>query len=114
LAGTLYALPWFVDVGLLYWRTDLVRDAPSSLTSLDQAARQSMTSGETPFGLIWTGARYEGLVTVFVEYLAAFGGGILSEEGRVIVDEPKAVEALSRMCRANHRGCRADRGAELA
>jgi len=97
--GTLYALPWFVDVGLLYWRTDLLRDAPSSLATLEQAARQSMTSGETPFGLVWTGARYEGLVTVFVEYLAAFGGGILSDEGRVIVDEPKAVEALSHMCR---------------
>ena len=97
--GTLYALPWFVDVGLLYWRTDLLRDAPSSLATLEQAARQSMTSGETPFGLVWTGARYEGLVTVFVEYLAAFGAGILSDEGRVIVDEPKAVEALSRMCR---------------
>jgi multiple sugar transport system substrate-binding protein len=97
--GTLYALPWFVDVGLLYFRTDLVRDAPMSLTRLEEAARQSLTTGETPFGLVWTGARYEGLITVFVEYLAAFGGGILSDEGRVIVDEPDAIEALSRMCR---------------
>jgi ABC-type glycerol-3-phosphate transport system substrate-binding protein len=97
--GTLYALPWFVDVGLLYFRTDLVRDAPMSLTRLEEAARQSMATGETPFGLVWTGARYEGLITVFVEYLAAFGGGILSDEGRVIVDEPNAVEALSQMCR---------------
>src|SRR5262245_60712292 len=96
--GTLYALPWFVDVGLLYWRTDLLRDAPSTLNALEQAARQSMTAGHTRFGLVWTGARYEGLVTVFVEYLAAFGGGILSDDGRVIVDEPAAVEALSRMC----------------
>jgi multiple sugar transport system substrate-binding protein len=95
--GTLYALPWFVDVGLLYWRTDLLRDAPSSLDALEQAARQSMTSGATRFGLVWTGARYEGLVTVFIEYLAAFGGGILSDDGRVIVDEPAAVQALSRM-----------------
>ena len=97
--GTLYALPWFVDVGLLYFRTDLMRDAPMSLTRLEEAARQSMTTGETPFGLVWTGARYEGLITVFVEYLAAFGGGILSDDGRVIVDEPNAVEALSRMRR---------------
>jgi multiple sugar transport system substrate-binding protein len=97
--GVLYALPWFVDVGLLYWRTDLLQAAPASLTALEQAARRSMTSGETPFGLVWTGARYEGLVTVFVEYLAAAGGGILSEDGRVTVDAPAAVEALTRMRR---------------
>jgi len=95
--GALYALPWFVDVGLLYWRTDLLRSAPASVTALELAARQSITGGQTPFGLVWTGARYEGLVTVFVEYLAAAGGGILSDDGRVIVDEAAAVAALSRM-----------------
>jgi multiple sugar transport system substrate-binding protein len=95
--GALYALPWFVDVGLLYWRTDLLHSAPTSLTALEQAARQAMRSGQTSSGLLWTGARYEGLVTVFVEYLAATGGGIFADDGRVIVDEAAAVAALSRM-----------------
>ena len=27
--GRLYGLPWFVDVGMLYWRTDLVARAPA-------------------------------------------------------------------------------------
>jgi ABC-type glycerol-3-phosphate transport system substrate-binding protein len=95
--GALYALPWFVDVGLLYWRTDLLPSAPASLTALERTARESLTRGETPLGLVWTGARYEGLITVFVEYLAAAGGGILADDGRVIVDEAAAVAALSRM-----------------
>ena len=30
-----------------------------------------------PFGFVWQGARYEGLVTVFLEHLGAFGGAIL-------------------------------------
>lgn len=95
----LYALPLFVDVGLLYWRSDLMPEAPRSLDDLDRIARRLMESGQTRSGLVWAGARYEGLITVFIEYLAAFGGGILTSDGRVIVDEPEAVNALSRMRR---------------
>jgi multiple sugar transport system substrate-binding protein len=46
---------------------------------------------------VWQGARYEGLVTVFLEHLAAFGGRILDADGRVVVDEPAAIEALTFM-----------------
>ena len=31
--GELFALPWFVDVGMLYWRTDLFEQAPPPGTS---------------------------------------------------------------------------------
>jgi multiple sugar transport system substrate-binding protein len=50
-----------------------------------------------PFGLVWQGARYEGLVTVFLEYLGAFGGRILDDEGRVVVNSDAAVLALATM-----------------
>ncbi|MBI4478382.1 MAG: ABC transporter substrate-binding protein [Acidobacteria bacterium] len=95
--GTLYAVPWFVDLGLLYWRTDLLDAPPRSLSDLGDAARRVQSAGRTRFGLVWQGARYEGLVTVFVEHLSAFGGGILDAAGRVIVDEPPAVRALTFM-----------------
>ena len=36
-------------------------------------------------------------MTVFVEYLAAFGGTILARDGRVALDEPAAVAALEAM-----------------
>jgi multiple sugar transport system substrate-binding protein len=97
---TLYAVPWFVDLGLLYWRSDLFPAPPRSLQALRAAARGSQQSGATRFGLVWQGARYEGLVTVFLEHLGAFGGGIIDERGRVIVDEPAAVRALAFMCDA--------------
>ena len=54
----------------------------SSLARLGGAPRRH----GLPFGLVWQGARYEGLVTVFVEYLGAFGGAILDGDGRVVVD----------------------------
>jgi multiple sugar transport system substrate-binding protein len=95
--GRLYALPWFVDIGLLYWRTDLLERAPSTLAELRDTARRAVDSGTTRWGLAWQGARYEGLITVFVEHLGAFGGGILNEDGEVIVDRPEAVRALTFM-----------------
>jgi multiple sugar transport system substrate-binding protein len=95
--GSLFALPWFVDVGMLYRRTDLVPRAPRDLDDLMQLAGDAMVGNRVPFGLVWQGARYEGLVTTFVEYLGAFGGAILDAEGRVVVDSAAAVRALTFM-----------------
>ena len=97
-AGTLYALPWFADVGLLYRRTDLVPREPATLAQLVSTAR-SVTSrpGGPRHGIVWQGARYEGLITTFVEYLGAFGGRILDENGKVVVNEDAAVRALEFM-----------------
>jgi multiple sugar transport system substrate-binding protein len=94
---TLYAFPWFVDVGLVYWRTDLLASAPRSVAELREAAMRVAASGPVRFGLVWQGARYEGLVTVFLEYLTAFGGRILDADGRVVVDAPAGVRALTVM-----------------
>ena len=95
--GALYALPWFVDVGMLYWRTDLMPGPPRDLGDLARLAARARDEGGVPFGFVWQGARYEGLVTVFLEHLGAFGGAILDDEGRVVVDSDAAVSALTHM-----------------
>jgi multiple sugar transport system substrate-binding protein len=86
--GHLYAVPWFVDVGMLYWRTDLAAHAPATLEALVTAAAGSG-------GFVWQGARYEGLITVFVEVLGGFGGRIMDSVGRVTVDADAGVAALT-------------------
>jgi len=97
-AGKLYALPWFADVGLLYRRTDLVPREPQTLGQLVTNAKTAMSRPGGPrHGIVWQGARYEGLVTTFVEYLGAFGGRILDEKGRVVVNQDEAVRALEFM-----------------
>jgi multiple sugar transport system substrate-binding protein len=102
--GSLFALPWFMDVGLLYWRTDLAPNPPHTLDELISQAQRARDSGAVPFGLVWQGARYEGLVTVFVEFLGAFGGTILDDRGSVTVDSPAAVQALTFMRNAIRNG----------
>ena len=101
--GRLFALPWFVDVGMLYWRTDLMPHAPENFDELIAFAVAAREQYKVPAGFIWQGARYEGLVTVFVEHLGAFGGAILDDQGRVSVDSDAAVAALTAMRDEIHR-----------
>ena len=100
--GRLYAVPWIVDVGMLYWRTDLMAAAPATLAELEREAARAKSERRLPYGLVWQGARYEGLVTVFTEYLGAHGGRIL-DGGRITVDSPAGVRALTAMRDEIHR-----------
>jgi multiple sugar transport system substrate-binding protein len=94
---SLYAMPWFTDVALLYWRTDLIERAPDTYAELEAAARSAIRRGDAPYGLLWQGARYEGLVTVFLEHLHAFGGSVLHPDGSVALDSSEALAALTFM-----------------
>ncbi|HEY4735663.1 MAG TPA: ABC transporter substrate-binding protein [Gemmatimonadaceae bacterium] len=97
-AGKLYALPWFADVGLLYRRTDLVPREPRTLEEVVSEARTAMARRGGPrYGIVLQAARYEGLITGFVEYLGAFGGRIIDDRGEVVVNRPEAVRALEFM-----------------
>jgi multiple sugar transport system substrate-binding protein len=95
--GTLYAVPWFVDVGMLYYRSDIVSRPPETLDGLIAAAADAVGNGRATYGWVWQGARYEGLVCVFLEHLGAFGGRILDDAGRVAVNSEAAVRALTFM-----------------
>ena len=97
-AGKLYALPWFADVGLLFRRTDLIPREPQSLEELASEAEGAMAKRGGPrYGIVSQAARYEGLITGFVEYLGAFGGRIIDDSGEVVVNRPEAVRALEFM-----------------
>jgi multiple sugar transport system substrate-binding protein len=100
----LFALPWFVDVGLLYWRTDLLDEPPTRFADLGGVVSQAARRGGLPYAFVWQGARYEGLVTVFQEFLGGHGGRILDDRGAVQVDSEAAVRALSAMKRAIDAG----------
>ena len=95
-ASSLFAMPWFMDVGMLYWRTDLFRAPPATMDEM-VADIQRARAGGVPYGIVWQGARYEGLVTGFLEYLGAFGGRVMTDDGRIVVDSPEGIRALTLM-----------------
>ncbi len=99
-----YALPAFLDVGVLYYRKDLLHRhgfaEPGTWEDLvDQARRiQAAERPRNPgfSGFVWQGAQYEGLVCTFLEFLATHGGGILTN-GRVALERPENARALQFM-----------------
>jgi multiple sugar transport system substrate-binding protein len=93
---SLYALPWFIDVGMLYWRTDLMRSPPETFTELVRQAQEAKARRGVRYGFVWQGARYEGLVANFVEYLGAHGGRVL-DDSRVVVNSDAGRRALNEM-----------------
>jgi multiple sugar transport system substrate-binding protein len=91
--GRTRAVPWFVDVGLLYYRTDLVPAPPRTPAALEAAARAAQARVPGIAGYVWQGRQYEGLSCAFFEALWARGGDAL-DGGRLVLDGPEARDAL--------------------
>ena len=98
----LFGLPWFMDVGMLYWRTDVLDVAPRTFAGIDAAAADATATQGFTQGLALQAARYEGLVTVYLEILGGFGGRIMDDDGAIVVDSEAAVTALTWMRDAIH------------
>jgi multiple sugar transport system substrate-binding protein len=69
-----WAVPWFTDAGLLYYRRDLVGEAPASWDALAAAARPVMEAGDATHGVVFQGDAYEGGVTNALEFIWGAGG----------------------------------------
>ena len=72
--GHLYRWPLVADVGLLYWRTDLMDQPPATPDALVKVAGRLVESQTVANGFVWQGRQYEGLSCDFLEVLQGFGG----------------------------------------
>ncbi len=72
--GRLYRLPLVADMGLLYWRTDLMEAPPRTPDDLVAISRRLQEQGKVRWGYVWQGRQYEGLSCVALELIAGFGG----------------------------------------
>ena len=105
--GRLISIPWFGDAGILYYRTDLLEkygyDAPprtwdelESMASHIQG-QERQTGNPDFWGYVWQGMAYEGLTCNTIEWVSSHGGGMfVDEEGKVTVNNDRALAAISR------------------
>jgi trehalose/maltose transport system substrate-binding protein len=102
--GRLVAIPWFIDAGLLYYRSDLLKKygitPPKTWEELTASAQKIQAAEraagqQNMWGYVWQGRAYEGLTCNALEWFASAGGGtLLDSKGRSTVNNPQALQML--------------------
>jgi trehalose/maltose transport system substrate-binding protein len=106
----LVAIAYRPDIGLLFYRTDLLRQygyrgPPKTWDELEIMAARiqagERAKGNKQFwGFVWQGAADEGLTCDALEWQAAEGGGRIIEEDKTIsVNNPQAIRTWQRAAR---------------
>lgn len=96
----LYRLPMRSDVGMLYYREDLLKEAgfqpPETFQDLLKISQALKEQGKVNWGYLWQGRQYEGLVAMFVEILEGYGGFWVNPNTlEVGLDRPETIQAIN-------------------
>ena len=89
----LYRWPLVADMGLLYWRKDLMKYPPRTTKELETISQDLQSNNQIKYGYVWQGKQYEGLSCVFLEMVHGFGGEWLSQDGSPNLDSEAAIKA---------------------
>ncbi len=97
--GKLYRIPLYSGIGMLYYRTDLLKKAgyepPETFKELMKIAQTLQQQNLVDWGYVWQGKQYEGLSAMFVEILQGHGGyWVNTNTLEVGLDHPEAIAAV--------------------
>jgi len=98
--GRLYAIPWYIDAGVLYYRKDLLQkygfSPPVTFEELVNQAQVILRNEKRPDlnGFLWQGKQYEGLICTANEIISGFGGQIIDARGKAHLTDPATRQAL--------------------
>ncbi|PYZ93621.1 ABC transporter substrate-binding protein [Salipaludibacillus keqinensis] len=95
--GRQWAMPKFTDAGLLFYRSDIVDEAPETWDDLIEMASEYQGEEGTDYGYLMQANQYEGLVVNAVEFIASYGGSVLDEDQNVTVNSPETIAAIEKM-----------------
>jgi len=94
--GHLYRWPLAADMGLLFWRTDLMDRPPATPRELVSISQSLQKDQRVDWGYVWQGRQYEGLSCVYLEMIDGFGGDWLqTSTNQIGLDQEPGVRAAS-------------------
>ncbi len=98
--GKLWAIPWYIDAGVLYYRSDLLEkygfDPPATWSELVTISKAIGEKEPGIYGFIWQGKQYEGLVCNALEFIWSNGGEVF-EDGKPVLTRRENVKAIGFM-----------------
>jgi multiple sugar transport system substrate-binding protein len=108
--GKKYRIPFRTDIGILFYRKDLLSLLKKTNNSsnifdlrvetfeeLIKMSKELQNGNKVETGYLWQGARYEGLSAMFLEVLKGYGGFWIKEEKgekQVGLNKPEAINAV--------------------
>jgi trehalose/maltose transport system substrate-binding protein len=103
--GKLASIPWFIDAGILYYRTDLLekygyKEPPKTWQELTEMAKKiqegERAAGNADFqGFVFQGKASESGTCNFIEWIYSFNGGTIVEpDKKITINNPDAIKAL--------------------
>lgn len=100
--GTIYAAPQSSDGGLLYYRKDLVPNPPKTW---DEMMNMCSIAKQNNMGC-YAGQfqKYEGLTVNTAEAINTWGGKIVDDSGKAVVNSPESKTGLSKLVDAFKNG----------
>src|SRR5215211_21133 len=97
--GKIWAVPWFTDAGMLFYRKDLLEksgysEPPKTWDELKEVALKTKKDSGLEAGFVFQGDNYEGGVCNGLEYIWTHGGDVLDGD-QVVIDSPETVAGLT-------------------
>lgn len=107
--GHIYGFPFRTDVGVLYYRTDLLekygKDIPETYEELFATAEEIKNAeGTDLYALVGSLAAGEGMTCNAVEWFYSNGGQVIDDAGNIVINSPENVEILQMMADAYKAG----------
>ncbi|PLX29926.1 MAG: ABC transporter substrate-binding protein [Alphaproteobacteria bacterium] len=105
--GQLLALPWYVDIGLLIYRKDLLekyqKDVPKTWDALAETAeyiqqKEREAGNKKIWGYVFTAKAFEGLTCNVIEFIHSNAGqAAIGKDGTVTINTPENAEMFEKV-----------------